>query len=203
MPKRHKNRTKYKMSDFSSPSAAMVRRVTSSMLSHSRGFQSDMITRKLTYATNQSSSGAGIINTVITLAPNSYSDWSAFAGLYDEWRTLGFRIKFFCQQQNSLTVQSQPVIVVYDNDDNGTALTTLTQGMDYRVNKEFASVWDNQNFPTLTAYRSLEAADGNWSTTANPGAYPNSFKIYSTGLTASTQYLAFTIELVIQFRGST
>jgi hypothetical protein len=200
MPKRNKHKTN---KQFDNPSARMIRKCVSGMLSKSSGFQGDVIVRKQTYYSTQASTGAGIINAVITLAPNNYSDWSAFAGLYDEFRTLGFRIKFFCQQQNSLTVQSQIIVVAYDNDDNSTALTSISQGVDYRINKQFATVWDNQSFPTLTAYRSMSAADGNWFSTATPSAYPNSFKFYSTGLTAATTYLSFTVEIITQFRGST
>jgi hypothetical protein len=126
--------------------------------------------------------------------------------LYDEFRVMGAKIVLFCSQQNSLTVTSALTIVVYDNDDAGTALTGLNQALDYRVKTTFASVWDNDRRPSLTAtsYNIADPGTGTpWFTTNTPNQYPKSFKFYGNGLAASTQYFDYYVELVVQFRGQT
>jgi hypothetical protein len=153
-----------------------------------------------------SSAGVGTLNNIVSLAPSGLSDFSALGALWDEWRLLGAEIKFFCAQQNSLTVQSQPIVVVYDNDDASTALTTLTSALDYRLKKQFATIWDNQSFPTLraTAYSTADPSAGrSWLTTGNTTGFICSFKVFSTGNSVSTVYLSYTVQAVLQFRGST
>jgi hypothetical protein len=156
--------------------------------------------------TVSSAAVTGNINTVVNLRPDFMDGWGGIYPLYDEWRLVGAQIKVFCAQQNSLTVLSVPTIVVYDNDDGASALTTVTGALDYRVKMQFASIWDNNRFPTLRA-NCYSAADPNsgrlWATTATPLANPCSFKFYANGGTPSTQYIQYTVEAVVQFRGAT
>jgi hypothetical protein len=210
MPRSRARRVRHRTSPYSRStlSSAVDSRTLQSALSMMPGRSVSMITRVQTIVGGLGSSIAGNINAVINLAPNGYSDWALLSPLYDEWRFLGAEIKFFCQQQNSLTVQSQPFVVVYDNDDNTTALSTavgLSAGLDYRVKTQFATVWDNQNFPKLraVAYSSADPSAGRlWSTTAAPTSLPCSFKTICTGLSNSTAYLTYTIQAVFQYRGA-
>jgi len=198
--------------------AAQARLSATSSLSSSRDSQivrsaltrnpssGSILVRVCTLLGGASANGAGIMAPIVSFNPSGFSDWSSLAALYDEFRVLGAKIKFFCQQQNSITVQSQPVTVVYDNDDATTAITSASGALDYRLKRQFASIWDNSTFPTLqaTCYSLADQASGiGWSTTGSPAAYPHSFKVYSSGLTASTTYISFSTELVVQFRGAT
>jgi len=205
MPRHFHSRGRRTISALSSRSDAAMAR---SSLSRNPNMAGSVVTRVMTQGGGLSSTIGGNIANIINLAPSGFSAWGAFSVEYDEWRLIGAEIKFYCQQQNSLTVQSQPIIVVYDNDDAGTALSTATgiiAGLDYRLNRQFASIWDNQNFPTLRAYTysSADPSSGRaWATTATPTANPCSFKLISTGLTASTSYLTYTVRASFQFRGA-
>lgn len=166
----------------------------------------NVIVRRMTKSATVTSNGAGVINSIFTLDPNTggYSDWAAVGGIYDEYRVLGVEAKFFCAQQNSLTVLSVPVVVVYDNDDASTALTSYGSALDYSVKQQFASVWDNQRFPTLRAiaYSRADASAGvGWITTASTTG--TSLKLYAYACSLSTLYLQVDIQLVVQFRGQT
>jgi hypothetical protein len=166
----------------------------------------DMITRVFTVEGTLVSSGAGVFNAIYSLNPSGIGDFTTLAPLYDEFRIMGGRIKFFCAQQNSLTVASVPITAVYDNDDASTSLTTYANALDYRVKIQFASVWDNQGFPSLrfTCFSQGNSGVGPlWITTGAPGTYPKSIKMYGTGATASTTYCQYTLEIVCQMRGPT
>jgi len=167
---------------------------------------STTVTRVLTYESNYSSSVAGVIAAQVPFNPTGYSDWTAMAALYDEFRVIGGTIKFFCAQQNSVTVQAAPIICVYDNDDQSTALTGYTGALDYSSKIQFSSIWDNNRFPSMTAacYSAASPTTGVvWATTGNPAAFIHSFKMFGNGLTASTTYLNVTAQIVVQFRGPT
>jgi hypothetical protein len=171
----------------------------------SRGIAASTIRVTLPFQGTISSSVANVINTSISLVPSgSAGNWTNLSQIYDEFRVLGARIQFFCSQQNSITVASALLVCVYDNDDATTVLTSLNQALAYREKIQFASIWDNQSFPKLTAAVN-NSGDANtgalWFTCATPGQYPHSFKLYGNLLSASTQYLQYTCEIVCEFRG--
>jgi hypothetical protein len=162
-----------------------------------------LITRTFSVEGVIASSGAGIINAILSMNPTGIADFTALAPLYDEIRFVGGRIKFFCAQQNSLTVASAPIVAVYDNDDATSALSAYATGIEYPQKVQFAGIWDNQSFPTLTFQGLNSAAAGTgqlWVTTGAPNTYPKSVKLYGTSLTASTNYLQYTLEIVFQLR---
>jgi hypothetical protein len=182
-----------------------VAATVSSCLSRNPRAISNVLSRVITLEGNVTSNGGGVINGIFSLNPSGIGDFTTLAPLYDEMRFLGGQMKFFCAQQNSLTVSSVPITVVYDNDDATTALTTYGNALDYQVKKQFASVWDNQSFPTLRFHANpLTTSNGPpWYTTGAPNTYPRSVKVYATGGTASTTYCQYTLEMVFEFRGST
>jgi len=166
------------------------------------------ITRNLSQSLLIPSSSGGIINTIISMVPsNSFSAWANLSAEYDEVRVLGGRINVFCSVPNvtNTIAVTNTAVVVYDNDDNSTALTGLNNALDYGVKKQFAAVWDNNTVKSLTAmcYPIGSSSSGiPWASTAIPNQYrAQSFKLYSGGLTASTTYWSITVSLVCQFRG--
>lgn len=165
----------------------------------------EIVTRVLTFNSTVSSNSAGVIAQNIAMYPSSgWTGWSPMSILYDEFRVVGGEVKFFCYQQNSITSQSQPLICVYDNDDSSTVLPNTSEALNYRTKMQFASIWDNQRFPTLTATcfsQGNTSTGALWATTATPSQYPHSFKLYGVGLTVSTSYLSYTAQMVVQFRG--
>ncbi len=197
MPKRSR-RSRFVPKDETSGGFASQ---TMAALSTPLGENNSVITRKMTIWGLLASNGAGQIKNVLSLNPSSYTAWSTLAPLYDEFRVVGARINLFAHQVNTVTNGSSTVVVCYDNDDDSTNLTSLGNGMDYRVNTRFGAVWDTGLPRKLTAFVSAVAKDGNWATCATPNAFPHSFKVYADSLSVSTSYLDWTIELIVQFRG--
>jgi len=167
----------------------------------------EVITRVLTKEATVTSSGGGLINAITTWDASTFGDFATFAPLYDEWRPLGMRVRFICNQAFAppATAIARLVVVAYDNDDAATALTSYNNGLDYHNHIEFGSVWDNAKFPLIEA-TALSQGDPSagvlWQTTGNTA--PNrSFKHYSTGLTATTAYYEVVVNYVVQFRQPT
>jgi hypothetical protein len=172
--------------------------------------ESEVITRILTKEATITSSGGGTIAVIATWDASTFGDFSTLAPLYDEWRPIGMRVVVQCQQAFAppATALSRMVVLVFDNDDASTALTSYANALDYHVKKIFPSVWDNSPLVRMSA-TALSIADSStgtqWQTTATtaPLGGGKSFKYYSTGLTASTNYLEATYEYVVQFRQPT
>jgi hypothetical protein len=170
----------------------------------------EVFTRVLTKEATITSSAGGTIATIGTWDASTFGDFSTFAPLYDEWRPIGMKVTIQCQQAFAppATAISRMMVVVFDNDDASTALTSYANALDYHVKKIFPSVWDNSPLVKMSA-TALSIADRSsgtqWQTTATtaPLGGGKSFKYYGTGLTASTNYLEATYEYVVQFRQPT
>lgn len=172
------------------------------IFSRAVGGATEIIRRKLTRYGYISSDAGGRINTIVNLDPSVASDWSSFSSLYDEWRLIGARIKFWAFQPNSVTAIASVLISVFDNDDASTALVNYSNGQDYQTHKEFNTIWNTGKPETLVGISNLPS-NGGWASTGLPSSNPRSFKLYADTLTASTQYLTYTMELAVEFRGPT
>jgi len=199
MPKRRGNR--------GAQSSSQDRRAFQSALTRAPAGPTEMITRVLTKEATVSSSSGGTINAITTWDASTFGDFATFAPLYDEWRPLGMRVRFVCNQAFAppATAIARLVVVSFDNDDAATALTSYGNALDYHNHIEFGSVWDNAKFPIIEA-TALSQGDPStgvlWTTTATTN--PNrSFKHYSTGLTGSTNYYEVVVNYVVQFRQPT
>jgi len=164
------------------------------------------IQRELTLSGTLSATSGGVLNTIITLIPNNsnWSNWSSLYGTYDEFRVIGARVTL---TPLSATTPNM-VIVVFDNDDATTALTSYNNGGDYRLKKVFNSYWTTPNPISFTAQRWSVNSDPKsgtaWSTTAAaPGVYPCSFKFYSAGLAGNAAIFDMICELIVELRGPT
>lgn len=167
-----------------------------------------VITRVMSETGSVASTGAGVINSLFSFAPTSFTDWSSLTALYDEFRVVGAEIEFFCAQSFQLpsALAGGILIVVYDNDDATSALTSSSQALDYSTKVTHNLVWSGERSIKLkaTCFSIADASSGTpWSTTATPAAYPHSFKTYCASLTASTTYLFYAMRLVVQLRGQT
>jgi hypothetical protein len=151
------------------------------------------------------STSGGVINNVISLSPSGFSDWSSLAPLYDEWRLLGCKVIIYSALPLNSASLPASAVVVFDNDDATTGLSNQNQALDYRVQRQFNTVWTSGVPYTLVA-KKMSAADRStgplWNTTATPTASPCSFKFYSSGLSVSTTYLNVIFQLVLEFRSS-
>jgi hypothetical protein len=166
-----------------------------------------MINRVVHYSASSSSSGAGVLNDIYSLRPDSFSDWGSLYNLYDEYRILGAEIEIYCLKANSTAVTQVPTLVVYDNDDDITALANYTNALDYSEKNMRASVWNTGTPIRLKAacYSLTDSTAGReWFTTSTPHpAGTPSFKLFATGLSNSIAYFQVFVNLVVQFRGQT
>jgi hypothetical protein len=169
----------------------------------------EMITRVMTKEATLTANGSGTMALIGTWDASTFGEFTNFAPLYDEWRPIGMKVTIQCQQAfaQPATATSRIMVLVFDNDDATTALTSYANALDYRVKKVFPTVWDNAQLVTL-GVEALSVADRvagtSWQTTGNtvPGT-GKAFKYYSTGLTNSLNYLEAVYEYVVQFRQPT
>jgi hypothetical protein len=144
------------------------------------------------------------LTNIFALNPSTFSDWSTLSVLYDEFRIVGAQINVYSTTPLNSGAVVAPIVVVFDNDDYSTALTSLNQALDYRAKKQFNAVWTTGKPVILrtVVYSTGDPTSGApWATTANPTNFQRGFKFYGTGLSTSTVYLYTTVSLVVQFRG--
>lgn len=155
----------------------------------------------MNYEQTFASSAGGVLAGILNFDPSAYTDWAGLAGAYDQFRMIGYRVRFF--PVGSAAFALRPVVAVFDNDDASTALTSISGAADYGKQIVFNSHWHNPQ-PMVIAgemYASGNATTGvPWATTAAPTTYPSSVKFYSSGLTVSTNYFTVLVSLVVQFR---
>jgi hypothetical protein len=141
------------------------------------------------------SSGAGIINNVFPSSPNGCADWSSLALVFDEYRTLGFRVEFYPDNRYSKTTTNcTPLLCVIDRD-NAAALTTYTLGAQYE-SCMFVSIED----PWKREVKMNGIEDSGFVNTTSPA--PTFYmKLYGQNLSVSTGYGLVIIRYLVQFRG--
>lgn len=142
------------------------------------------------------SSAGGVINLVASNDPSVYNDWSSLQPIWDEYRVLGFKWIFmpYNKYNRPSTTVVGPVYIVVDRDD-ATALTTEALAMN------FESVKQKYLGDRITMEAKMAGLnDGKFITTASPVA-TCWIKMYSAGLTASTDYGKYTMQALVQFRG--
>jgi len=170
-----------------------------------RRSSTSIITRTLMFTGNISSTGGGLIAVVLGLDPSTFVGWTHAAALYDEFRVVGGRIHIAARNNSGTLLSSGLAVVVYDNDDDTTALVNLEQGAVYPEHKLFPSILVTPGMISLkyTCYSTGDRSTGAvYATCATPNAHPHSLKIYATSLTASVSYFQYAIESVVQFRSS-
>ena len=156
--------------------------------------------------TTISSSAGGVVNSSISMDPSSVSntDWADFSGVYDEFRVLGVRLRLMSTSPNTTSANEGLVVVCFDNDSSG-ALSTFTEGQQYTTAYIVPSIFQQTNgkMATYTWYRPTAGKETaiTWCDVATPSGSTGAVKFYANGLTASTQYFAYTVELLCEFRG--
>jgi len=187
------------------PQTSIANNRTLNLALSSRSGLNDKVVRVLSGSGTVSSSGGGIINNLFSLNPSGFSDWSTIAALYDEWRMVGVQIQLYSAIPLNSAALPAPLIMVFDNDDNSTVLTSVNQDLDYTPKIQFNSIWTSGKPVRLRANK-LSTGDPStgtlWVTTATPSASPCSIKFYGGSLTATTLYLTATFSLVLEFRSA-
>ena len=156
--------------------------------------------------TTVSTSGAGVINASISMDPSSVSntDWGDVSGTYDEFRVLGARLRITSLVPNATATADGLVVVCFDND-SSSALTTFTQGQQYNTARIFPALFQSMSGKMLTYvwYRPTSGRESAipWIDVASSSNSPGGILFYATGLANSTAYLAYTVDLLCEFRG--
>lgn len=134
----------------------------------------------------------------------SNTDWSDYNTVYDEFRVLGVRIKLMSTSPNTTSANEGLVVMVFDND-SSSSLSSFTTGQQYNTAVIFPSIFQSTNGRMLerTWYRPTSGRQTAqvWYDVATPSSSPGGVLFYATGLTASTQYLAYAVDLLVEFRG--
>jgi hypothetical protein len=156
---------------------------------------------------NIASSAGGLINTVITMNPNTLasSEFATdFASAYDQFRVLGCRLRLVSQQTNSTTVANNMLVVLFDNDDS-TAITSYTNGLQFSTSIASACIFQHCDGDVFqrTWWRPTRGEDTpiDWVDCNTPANSLGSIKLYGDTLTATTNYFTYEVELFCEFRG--
>jgi hypothetical protein len=142
------------------------------------------------------SSGSGVINTVISNDPSSGTSWSDWAALYQNYRTLGFSISYApFNQYNRVSTTVAPLVTVLDRDSNFTAL----------VSYDNASQFNSMKFADLSHRwsRSIQMAGSQDGVFSPTGSLTTTYfiKLFSTGNSFSTTYGQLFVRYLVQFQG--
>jgi len=139
----------------------------------------------------------------LLMAPNGATEWSAVAGLYDEFRVMSVRLRLVPTQQGSVTVQNLFNVFCYDND-NTSNLTSLGNGLEYDTAWLIPGIWYANKATTSSKVwnRPLKGVDTAvpWVDVAAPTNSLGSIKYYVQG-TASVHYYDAMVEYFVEFRG--
>jgi len=157
-----------------------------------------------------SSTVGGVVNTALSMNPNTTSEWGSYTNIYDEFRVVGVRLSLSSTQQYSVTAINKMGAVVYDNDD-ASILTSLTSALEYDTSRPFPAVFQhgtsgNENKSNLLQFAWSRPTGGKntaitWQDVGTPGSSPGGVKFYFSNLTASLAYFDALIEYFIEFRG--
>lgn len=161
----------------------------------------DLVTIQLNVANAVSSNGSGVINTVLdsNTQTQASTDWSSFAAIYTEYRTLSMDSEFIPWNKYNLptTTSAAPVYSVVDRSDNS-ALTSLS----ITVNHDSV-----KGHEPSTRIRRIMKMNGTeeaiWTAVGSTNAANERMyvKLYSSGNANSTTYYDYLNRLMVQFRG--
>jgi len=140
------------------------------------------------------SDGSGTLNTVWSNNPSPSANWTGAAAVYDEYRTLMYRVEFEPIMFNGQVIAQAPIAICVDMD-TSTALTAYSLAAQYSSDKVQAGGkrWH------IEAYMS-GVPTGQFISTGSPVA--NCWiKSYSTGNSVSVTLGRYLVSYLIQFRG--
>lgn len=157
--------------------------------------QAHVNTIELTYNVVAASTIAGGFNLVYGNSPSVCSDWTSVASLFDEYRTLSFRIKFVpISLYSQVGIVKAPLMGVIDRDSFG---NLASYDAAQRLESCRLLSWEKQW--TITA----KMNDIQEATFLNTAAPADNFwiKFFSGGNSVSTQMGYFFFTFLVQFKG--
>jgi len=142
------------------------------------------------------SNGSGVINLVYNSSPSTAANWTALAGVFDEYRTLAFEVWFEPNDQYDLpaTVGTVPILTVLDHD-NPLPCASFAQAAQYESVR-----MHNISRPFRRKMFMSEFAEAQFFNTATPSS---SFylKTYAQNAALSSTFGLVMVTWRVQFRG--
>lgn len=158
--------------------------------------------RRLALVGTITSDAVNRINTVITMNPSTSNDWASVSALYDEFRVVGCRLQLVSRTQNTVTLASNAVFVLFDNDDTG-VLTSYDEAANYQNSSIIPALFNNAHTYKFKYARPSAGMETSlpWSDIATPATSLGAIKMYADTLSATTNYFSYMIEWAVEFRG--
>jgi len=160
----------------------------------------------LLFATaNLNSTAGGVIATVISSSSVTFSNFAAYANIYDEFRVLGMQLEYFpANRYSKTTTVCMPGIGVVDRNDSTplsapSILYESTRQLSLEDPWTDRSEYRGSSVPALHI-RMEGAEEAQWLSTGSTAAELY-VKLYFSGLTASTTYGVYYVRALVQFRG--
>jgi len=148
--------------------------------------------------------GSGVMSGTIGLDPSASATWAQFAVTYDQFRVIGGQIKLASKLPPSSTALNGVVRFAFDND-SATTPTSIADIAAYSEIQDIPAVWTNGAIRTVNFKRPVVkgVVQGQqlWYNETSPSATPGSVKFYGSGLSASTSYLTYICEYLVEFMG--
>jgi len=193
MTKKSKKNSKKRDSNANPPSSVVVYKGPIDPKGYKQ--EAELFTVPFGLQVSVQSSVAGVTALVYSSSPASANDWAACQAIYDEYRVLAMKLKYFPSNRYSKTTTvCRPAVTYVDRDD--TALPT-SYGQSC---KKASSVIRSLEDPWTEVIRMNGQEDATFVTTATVvNAF--SLKLYADGLTISTEYGMMFLEYLVQFRG--
>jgi hypothetical protein len=159
------------------------------------GAATDCKTVLLDYTFACVSNASGLINDVFSNNPDSATSWSIWAGIYIEYRTLGFQVFYRpANQYNRISTTVMPLMSVIDRD-YPTALVS------YDNASQFASCkFNDLSHPWTRSVKMADVSEAVYQPTGTPQSL-NYLKMISVGNSLSTTYGIYLVKVLVQFRG--
>ncbi len=150
-----------------------------------------------------SSDGSGVIAGAISLNPSGSSEWSSWAALYDQFRVIGGVLNLVCWR--ALNDTGAPTIVrfAFDNDSSATP-TSYGDVMQFAEVHDVSTIWTSGAVRRIPFKRPMKKGTPQtgsiWYDEASPSSTPGSIKYYGSGANASTGFLKYILDFVVEFQ---
>ncbi len=149
------------------------------------------------------SDGSGVIAGAITMNPSSSAEWSSWSVLYDQFRVIGGVLNLVCWR--ALNDTGAPTIVrfAFDNDSSATP-TSYGDVMQFAEVHDVTTIWTSGAVRKIPFKRPMKRGTPQtglvWLDEASPSASPGAIKYYGSGANATTGFLKYIIDYVVEFQ---
>jgi hypothetical protein len=161
--------------------------------------EADLHTVNLMSPVALTSSGAGVLDAIITDDPSGYSDWASFAALFHEYRVLAMEATFVPNNRYDTTAVKPHVPFMFVSDREG---STVLGGYANALNHPSCVIGNTSDKKIFIRVNMSNAKEAQFTTVGTPTA-KHWIKYYANGLAFTAPYGQIFVRLLIQFRGRT